>query len=194
MKEKITSLYSELENFNGNINQPKKRGLYKIPIPSHRIKYYDNILFQSKNNSYRIKNEKELNKSKSIFDYKNDDLIYNRKNHINQNFKKIYNELKSFTNDFNPNSFDLPSKESNLKRNKSSYFNVLGSIQNYKNDKKMSKKDTLTKEIMSELGNGIKYKTINNNNLLRIRSYSSFFEPKKKKKDEFIGVQGVNII
>ena len=33
MKEKITSLYSELENFNGNINQPKKRGLYKIPIP-----------------------------------------------------------------------------------------------------------------------------------------------------------------
>ena len=182
MKEKITSLYSELENFNGNINQPKKRGLYKIPIPSHRIKYYDNILFQSKNNSYRIKNEKELNKSKSIFDYKNDDLIYNRKNHINQNFKKIYNELKSFTNDFNPNSFDLPSKESNLKRNKSSYFNVLGSIQNYKNDKKMSKKDTLTKEIMSELGNGIKYKTINNNNLLRIRSYSSFFEPKKKKK------------
>ena len=182
MKEKITSLYSELENFNGNINQPKKRGLYKIPIPSHRIKYYDNILFQSKNNSYRIKNEKELNKSKSIFDYKNDDLIYNRKNHLNQNFKKIYNELKSFTNDFNPNSFDLPSKESNLKRNKSSYFNVLGSIQNYKNDKKMSKKDTLTKEIMSELGNGIKYKSINNNNLLRIRSYSSFFEPKKKKK------------
>ena len=193
MKEKITSLYSELENFNGNINQPKKRGLYKIPIPSHRIKYYDNILFQSKNNSYRIKHEKELNKSKSIFDYKNDDLIYNRKNHINQNFKKIYNELKSFTNDFNPNSFDLPSKESNLKRNKSSYFNVIGSIQNYKNNKKITKKDALTKEIMSELGNGIKYKSINNNNLLRIRSYSSFFEPKKRKED-FMGVQGINII
>ena len=193
MKEKITSLYSELENFNGNINQPKKRGLYKIPIPSHRIKYYDNILFQRKNNSYRIKNEKQLNKSKSIFDYKNDDLIYNRKNHINQNFKKIYNELKSFTNDFNPNSFDLPSKESNLKRNKSSYFNVIGSIQNYKNNKKITKKDALTKEIMSELGNGIKYKSINNNNLLRIRSYSSFFEP-KKRKEEFMGVQGINII
>ena len=193
MKEKITSLYSELDNFNGNINQPKKRVLYKNSIPSHRIKLYDNILFQGKNNSYRTKNEKELIKSKNILDYKNDELIYNRKNHINQNFKKKYNELKSFTNEFNPNIFDLPSKESNLKRNKSSYFNVLGSVQNYKNDKKLSKKDTLTREIMSELGNGIKYKSINNNNLLRIRSYSSFFEP-KKKKEQFIGIQGVNII
>ena len=112
---------------------------------------------------------------------------------MNQNFKKKYHELKSFTNDFNPNSFDLPSKESNLKRNKSSYFNVIGSIQNYKNNKKITKKDALTKEIMSELGNGIKYKSINNNNLLRIRSYSSFFEPKKRKED-FMGVQGINII
>ncbi len=191
MKEKITSLYSELENFNGNINQPKKRGLYKIPIPSHRIKYYDNILFQSKNNSYRIKNEKELNKSKSIFDYKNDDLIYNRKNHINQNFKKIYNELKSFTNDFNPNSFDLPSKESNLKRNKSSYFNVFGSIHN-KNDKKISKKDQLTKEIISELGKGNKDKSLRTNQLIG-RSVLNYFTP-RETKDQFIGIQGVNII
>ena len=112
---------------------------------------------------------------------------------MNQNFKKKYHELKSFTNDFNPNSFNLPSKESNLKRNKSSYFNVIGSIQNYKNNKKITKKDALTKEIMSELGNGIKYKSINNNNLLKIRSYSSFFEPKKRKED-FMGVQGINII
>ena len=199
MKEKIISLYSELDNFNSNINQPRKRGLYNIPIPSHRIKHYDNILFQRKNISFRIndnnskiKNEKEI-KSKSIFDYNNDDLIYNKKNHMNQNFKKKYHELKSFTNDFNPNSFNLPSKESNLKRNKSSYFNVIGSIQNYKNNKKITKKDALTKEIMSELGNGIKYKSINNNNLLRIRSYSSFFEPKKRKED-FMGVQGINII
>ncbi len=51
-----------------------------------------------------------------------------------------------------------------------------------KNDKKITKKDALTKKIMSELGNGIKYKSVNNNNLLRIKNYSSFFEPKKKKR------------
>ena len=33
MKEKIISLYSELDNFNSNIKQPRKRGLYNIPIP-----------------------------------------------------------------------------------------------------------------------------------------------------------------
>ena len=110
MKEKIISLYSELDNFNSNINQPRKRGLYNIPITSHRIKHYDNILFQRKNISFRInnnnskiKNEKEI-KSKSIFDYNNDDLIYNKKNHMNQNFKKKCHELKSFTNDYNPNN------------------------------------------------------------------------------------------
>ena len=150
MKEKIAKLYSQLDNFNVNSNQQRKKYFYNIPVSNERIKHYDSILLQGKNNSFRttnsnskIKNDKKiLFKSKSIFDFNNDEnLIFNRKNHINQNFQKKYNELKSFTNDFNPNSFDLPSKESNLKRNKSSYFNVLGSVQNYKNDKKLSKKD-----------------------------------------------------
>ena len=66
--------------------------------------------------------------------------------------------------------------------NSNDYDKSVYSITFYKNNKKITKKDALTKEIMSELGNGIKYKSINNNNLLRIRSYSSFFEPKKKKR------------
>ena len=200
MKEKIAKLYSQLDNFNVNSNQQRKKYFYNIPISNERIKHYDSILLQGKNNSFRktnsnskIKNDKKiLFKSKSIFDFNNDEnLIFNRKNHINQNFQKKYNELKSFTNDFNPNSFDIPLKEKNLKRNKSSYF-VLGNIQNYKNDKRMSKKDVLTKEIMFELGNRIKENS-NKNKLNGIRSYSNFFEP-RGKKDQFKGVQGVNII
>jgi hypothetical protein len=77
--------------------------------------------------------------------------------------------------------------------NSNDYDKSVYSITFYKNNKKITKKDALTKEIMSELGKGIKYKSINNNNLLRIRSYSSFFEPKKRKED-FMGVQGINII
>jgi hypothetical protein len=200
MKEKIAKLYSQLDNFNVNSNQQRKKYFYNIPVSNERIKHYDSILLQGKNNSFRttnsnskIKNDKKiLFKSKSIFDFNNDEnLIFNRKNHINQNFQKKYNELKSFTNDFNPNSFDIPSKEKNLKRNKSSYF-VLGNIQNYKNDKRMSKKDVLTKEIMYELGNRIKENS-NKNKLNGIRSYSNFFEP-RGKRDQFKGVQGVNII
>ena len=200
MKEKIAKLYSQLDNFNVNSNQQRKKYFYNIPVSNERIKHYDSILLQGKNNSFRttnsnskIKNDKKiLLKSKSIFDFNNDEnLIFNRKNHINQNFQKKYNELKSFTNDFNPNSFDIPLKEKNLKRNKSSYF-VLGNIQNYKNDKRMSKKDVLTKEIMYELGNRIKENS-NKNKLNGIRSYSNFFEP-RGKKDQFKGVQGVNII
>ncbi len=200
MKEKIAKLYSQLDNFNVNSNQQRKKYFYNIPVSNERIKHYDSILLQGKNNSFRttnsnskIKNDKKiLFKSKSIFDFNNDEnLIFNRKNHINQNFQKKYNELKSFTNDFNPNSFDIPSKEKNLKRNKSSYF-VLGNIQNYKNDKRMSKKDFLTKEIMYELGNRIKENS-NKNKLNGIRSYSNFFEP-RGKRDQFKGVQGVNII
>ena len=200
MKEKIAKLYSQLDNFNVNSNQQRKKYFYNIPISNERIKHYDSILLQGKNNSFRttnsnskIKNDKKiLFKSKSIFDFNNDEnLIFNRKNHINQNFQKKYNELKSFTNDFNPNSFDIPLKEKNLKRNKSSYF-VLGNIQNYKNDKRMSKKDVLTKEIMFELGNRIKENS-NKNKLNGIRSYSNFFEP-RGKKGQFKGVQGVNII
>ena len=200
MKEKIAKLYSQLDNFNVNSNQQRKKYFYNIPVSNERIKHYDSILLQGKNNSFRttnsnskIKNDKKiLFKSKSIFDFNNDEnLIFNRKNHINQNFQKKYNELKSFTNDFNPNSFDIPLKEKNLKRNKSSYF-VLGNIQNYKNDKRMSKKDVLTKEIMFELGNRIKENS-NKNKLNGIRSYSNFFEP-RGKKGQFKGVQGVNII
>ena len=200
MKEKIAKLYSQLDNFNVNSNQQRKKYFYNIPVSNERIKHYDSILLQGKNNSFRttnsnskIKNDKKiLLKSKSIFDFNNDEnLIFNRKNHINQNFQKKYNELKSFTNDFNPNSFDTPLKEKNLKRNKSSYF-VLGNIQNYKNDKRMSKKDVLTKEIMYELGNRIKENS-NKNKLNGIRSYSNFFEP-RGKKGQFKGVQGVNII
>ena len=201
MKEKIAKLYSQLDNFNVNSNQQRKKYFYNIPVSNERIKHCDSILLQGKNNSFRktnsnskIKNDKKiLFKSKSIFDFNNDEnLIFNRKNHINQNFQKKYNELKSFTNDFNPNSFDIPLKEKNLKRNKSSYFNILGSIQNYKNDKRMSKKDVLTKEIMFELGNRIKENS-NKNKLNGIRSYSNFFEP-KNKKTEFNCIQGVNII
>ena len=200
MKEKIAKLYSQLDNFNVNSNQQRKKYFYNIPVSNERIKHYDSILLQGKNNSFRttnsnskIKNDKKiLFKSKSIFDFNNDEnLIFNRKNHINQNFQKKYNELKSFTNDFNPNSFDIPLKEKNLKRNKSSYF-ILGNIQNYKNDKRMSKKDVLTKEIMFELGNRIKENS-NKNKLNGIRSYSNFFEP-RGKKGQFKGVQGVNII
>ena len=200
MKEKIAKLYSQLDNFNVNSNQQRKKYFYNIPVSNERIKHYDSILLQGKNNSFRttnsnskIKNDKKiLFKSKSIFDFNNDEnLIFNRKNHINQNFQKKYNELKSFTNDFNPNSFDTSLKEKNLKRNKSSYF-VLGNIQNYKNDKRMSKKDVLTKEIMFELGNRIKENS-NKNKLNGIRSYSNFFEP-RGKKGQFKGVQGVNII
>ena len=200
MKEKIAKLYSQLDNFNVNSNQQRKKYFYNIPISNEKIKHYDSILLQGKNNSFRttnsnskIKNDKKiLLKSKSIFDFNNDEnLIFNRKNHINQNFQKKYNELKSFTNDFNPNSFDIPLKEKNLKRNKSSYF-ILGNIQNYKNDKRMSKKDVLTKEIMYELGNRIKENS-NKNKLNGIRSYSNFFEP-RGKKGQFKGVQGVNII
>ena len=200
MKEKIAKLYSQLDNFNVNSNQQRKKYFYNIPISNEKIKHYDSILLQGKNNSFRttnsnskIKNDKKiLFKSKSIFDFNNDEnLIFNRKNHINQNFQKKYNELKSFTNDFNPNSFDTSLKEKNLKRNKSSYF-ILGNIQNYKNDKRMSKKDVLTKEIMFELGNRIKENS-NKNKLNGIRSYSNFFEP-RGKKGQFKGVQGVNII
>ena len=200
MKEKIAKLYSQLDNFNVNSNQQRKKYFYNIPVSNERIKHYDSILLQGKNNSFRttnsnskIKNDKKiLLKSKSIFDFNNDEnLIFNRKNHINQNFQKKYNELKSFTNDFNPNSFDTSLKEKNLKRNKSSYF-ILGNIQNYKNDKRMSKKDVLTKEIMYELGNRIKENS-NKNKLNGIRSYSNFFEP-RGKKGQFKGVQGVNII
>ena len=66
--------------------------------------------------------------------------------------------------------------------NSNDYDKFVYRITFYKNNKKITKKDALTKEIMSELGNGIKYKSINNNNLLRIRNYSSFFEIKKKEK------------
>lgn len=200
MKEKIAKLNSQLDNnFNMNVNQSRKRTLFNIPN-SFNISNFENILFQNKNNSYRatstnskIKSiKKDLLKSNNLYDFENDEsLNYNRKNHINKYFQKKYNELKSFTNDFNPNSFDIPSKEKNLKRNKSSYF-VLGNIQNYKNDKRMSKKDVLTKEIMYELGNRIKENS-NKNKLNGIRSYSNFFEP-RGKRDQFKGVQGVNII
>ena len=77
--------------------------------------------------------------------------------------------------------------------NSNDYDKSVYSITFYKNNKKITKKDALTKEIMSELGNDIKYKSINNNNLLRIKNYSSFFEA-KKRKEEFMGIQGVNII
>ena len=197
MKEKIAKLHSHLDNnFNMNVNQSRKRSLYNIPI-SYNISNFENILFQKKNNSNRttssnskIKSiKKDLLKSNGLYDFENDEsLNYNRKNHINKYFQKKYNELKSFTNEFNPNSFD---EENNYKRNKSSYFNVFGSI-NYKNDKKISKKDQLTKEIISELGKGIKDKTLRTNQLIG-RSVLNYFTP-RETKDQFIGIQGVNII
>ena len=197
MKEKIAKLHSHLDNnFNMNVNQSRKRSLYNIPI-SYNISNFENILFQKKNNSNRttssnskIKSiKKDLLKSNGLYDFENDEsLNYNRKNHINKYFQKKYNELKSFTNEFNPNSFD---EDNNYKRNKSSYFNVFGSI-NYKNDKKISKKDQLTKEIISELGKGIKDKTLRTNQLIG-RSVLNYFTP-RETKDQFIGIQGVNII
>ena len=198
MKEKIAKLHSHLDNnFNMNVNQSRKRSLYNIPI-SYNISNFENILFQKKNNSNRttsanskIKSiKKDLLKSNGLYDFENDEsLNYNRKNHINKYFQKKYNELKSFTNEFNPNSFD---EDNNYKRNKSSYFNVFGSINNYKNDKKISKKDQLTKEIISELGKGIKDKTLRTNQLIG-RSVLNYFTP-RETKDQFKGIQGVNII
>jgi hypothetical protein len=197
MKEKIAKLNSQLDNnFNMNVNQSRKRTLFNIPN-SFNISNFENILFQNKNNSYRatstnskIKSiKKDLLKSNNLYDFENDEsLNYNRKNHINKYFQKKYNELKSFTNEFNPNSFD---EDNNYKRNKSSYFNVFGSIHN-KNDKKISKKDQLTKEIISELGKGNKDKSLRTNQLIG-RSVLNYFTP-RETKDQFIGIQGVNII
>ena len=112
---------------------------------------------------------------------------------MNENFQKKYNEIKNITNEFNPNSFDILTKKNNLKRTKSSYFNVINGIQSYKNDKRMSKKDILTKEILFELGNGIKEKSSQNQNLLGLGNYSDLFS-NKGKKDEYTGIQGVNVI
>ena len=203
LKEQISKLYSQLDNFNSNSNQSKKKNIYNNNYLSNDRKIqYNNLLF-SKNNTYktndlnsrRINNDsKRLFRSKSIFDFRNEgNSIFNKKNYMNQNFQKKYNEIKNFTNEFNPNSFDILTKKNNLKRTKSSYFNVLNGIQSYKNDKRMSKKDILTKEILFELGNGIKEKSNKNQNLLGVGNYSDLFSS-KGKKDEYTGIQGVNII
>ena len=57
----------------------------------------------------------------------------------------------------------------------------------------MSKKDILTKEILFELGNGIKEQSSKTQSLLGIGNYSDLFSS-KGKKDEYTGIQGVNII
>ena len=201
LKEQITKLYSQLDNFNST-NPPKKKNIYNNNYLSNdRKMQYNNLLF-SKNNTYktndlnsrRINNDsKRLFRSKSIFNFRNEANFFNKKNYINENFQKKYNEIKNFTNEFNPNSFDIITKKNNLKRTKSSYFNVINGIQNYKNDKRMSKKDILTKEILFELGNGIKEKSSQNQNLLGLGNYSDLFS-NKGKKDEYTGIQGVNVI
>ena len=201
LKEQITKLYSQLDNFNST-NQPKKKNIYNNNYLSNdRKRQYNNLLF-SKNNSFKSNdfnskrindNSKTLFRSKSIFNFRNEANFFNKKNYINENFQKKYNEIKNFTNEFNPNSFDIITKKNNLKRTKSSYFNVINGIQNYKNDKRMSKKDILTKEILFELGNGIKEKSSQNQNLLGFGNYSDLFS-NKGKKDEYTGIQGVNVI
>lgn len=202
LKEQITKLYSQLDNFNSNSNPPKKKNIYNNNYLSNdRKRQYNNLLF-SKNNSFKSNdfnskrindNSKTLFRSKSIFNFRNEANFFNKKNYINENFQKKYNEIKNFTNEFNPNSFDIITKKNNLKRTKSSYFNVINGIQNYKNDKRMSKKDILTKEILFELGNGIKEKSSQNQNLLGLGNYSDLFS-NKGKKDEYTGIQGVNVI
>ena len=201
LKKKIANLYNELDDLNEHSNHIKNSSLNDLPVSNERLKLYDIMLYQKKNIALKkkdikskIREEKKyfLN-SKSIINFKifeSENFTYplKKKEKFNQNFQKKYNELKSFTNNFN--NFDESNKE-NLRRNKSNFFYEIKNYKNYKNGKMLNKKESLKKEIMSELGNGYKINTNGNFNLLR--SYSNFFEP-KNKKTEFNCIQGVNII
>ena len=57
----------------------------------------------------------------------------------------------------------------------------------------LNKKESLKKEIMSELGTGYLNKNLNGSIIKSTRSYSNIFESKTKRK-EFKGIHGVNKI
>ena len=196
IKEKISKLYSQLDYF--NVNTTKKYTYNNnFPKKNERKSFYNNIILPRKlysglNNSTKSYSQKNVFKTRSIIGFRNEEnLFFDSKNHINQDFQKKYNELKNFTNEFSPNSFDLIEKKNDIRRNKLNYFNVLG-FHNYKNDQRRSKKDILKKEIMSELKNDMNNRTFYNNNILGIRSYSSI--DINRGNNNYIGVLGVNII
>ena len=202
LKQKIANLYTQLDTFNEHSNQFKNYSLNNLPISNERLKLYEVMIFQKKQNSSKSKDisskindeKKNILHSRSLLDYHNfeNENVYKRKNinNLNMNFQRKYNELKNYTN--NLNSFEISNKE-NLKRNMSNYIDEIRNYKNIKNGKMLNKKESLKKEIMSELGTGYKYNNLNGRIIKSTRSYSNIFEPKTKTK-EFKGIQGVNKI